>query len=604
MKLAEFDCEIIYKKGSENITADAFSRNPLEKEWEAEEVIDIPTFMMTACPYTEDYEATDKIMEEVSIEQFQAKDEECLRIMQHLPEELYFVFKNGVLCRISASGRHRLVVPAILKASIIEAYHSNKFSGHLGINKLYDKLKKRYYWHNMERDIRQYVNTCLGCRVHKAPKKKRPGLLHPINPFTQYPDIRAGDFISCDLVGPLPVSQKGNRYICVITDYATRFALAGGIQKCTALDVAEFIIDRWICQFGGFRVLLSDNGTCYRAQLMKELGRGLGFQQKFTTPINPAVNGLVERFNGTLAMMLKTCLPRSMYSNWDGYIAPLVFAYNSSLQKSIHEVPYYLMYGRDPLLPQDVAFNLPLNNLSATHLVERMRVAFETVQNNLEKSQAKDKARFDEKRSPSNIRIGDTVLYEYPIREVGVPDKLQPFAKGPYRVVARIGDLNALIEPLVKVPGKKSLELVTVRKLHVLRKANGSEELSMTKPESNGVARVGNENSKKNHSTSRVSAEHASRKEVEEDVADLISFPEKEYEHEMGDAGEQTEEVQEVPDQIESNERKDNEVMFELKGDEHRAKPATLKPTTLNVRRSPRLQEKEARRENNHGQPI
>lgn len=82
------------------------------------------------------------------------------------------------------------------------------------------------------------------------------------------------------------------------------------------------------------------------------------------------------------------------------------------------------MYGREPLLPQDVMYGLPVNNLGATHIAERLKQAFTEAQRNLEKNQEKWKARFDTNRKPSDIRVNDLVLLEYKIREIGYPDKL------------------------------------------------------------------------------------------------------------------------------------------------------------------------------------
>lgn len=174
---------------------------------------------------------------------------------------------------------------------------------------------------------------------------------------------------------------------------------------------------------------------------------------------------MVENFNNTLAKILSKIMPKTAYANWDAYIAPATFAHNTSISTTLQEIPFYLMFSRDPRLPQDLMFNLPVNNLGATHLAERLKSAFESAQASLEKNHERWKKQFNEKRKPSDIRVNDIVLLEYEIREKGYPDKFQPCFKGPYKVVARIGELNAIIEHLKPESGKKVVELVSVRKL-------------------------------------------------------------------------------------------------------------------------------------------
>jgi len=100
------------------------------------------------------------------------------------------------------------------------------------------------------------------------------------------------------------------------------------------------------------------------------------------------------------------------------------------------------------VLPQDVALNLPSPSLSADVLAYRLENAFQNAKMHLLQSQDKAKLRFDEGRKAVNFEVGDTVLYYVPIRKKGEPDKLQPKAKGPFKIVQKLGDLSYLIETI------------------------------------------------------------------------------------------------------------------------------------------------------------
>ncbi len=91
--------------------------------------------------------------------------------------------------------------------------------------------------------------------------------------------------------------------------------------------------------------ILSDLGGKFTSDLMKEVSRLLSLKQLTTTCYNPRCNGLCERFNGTLKMMLKKMCAEEP-KQWDRYIAPLLFAYREATQESLGFSPFELLYGR------------------------------------------------------------------------------------------------------------------------------------------------------------------------------------------------------------------------------------------------------------------
>jgi hypothetical protein len=71
----------------------------------------------------------------------------------------------------------------------------------------------------------------------------------------------------------------------------------------------------------------------------------------------------------------------------------------------------------------------------------RLAKAFDSAAQNLSRSQLKSKERFDKIRKATDFEVGDIVVYDIPIRRKGQPDKLQAKAKGPYKIVSKLGDL-------------------------------------------------------------------------------------------------------------------------------------------------------------------
>ncbi|GFO50080.1 Pol polyprotein [Plakobranchus ocellatus] len=159
--------------------------------------------------------------------------------------------------------------------------------------------------------------------------------------------------VAIDLVGPInPPSEAGHRFILTLVDYATRFAEAVPLRKIDTESVAEALVDIY-SRLGVPEEVLSDQGTQFISDCMKEVCRLLGIKQKTTTPYHPMCNGLVERFNA----ILKTCLrrlcneqPRQRHR----YINPLLFAYREVPQESTHFAPFELLYGRNVRGPMHI----------------------------------------------------------------------------------------------------------------------------------------------------------------------------------------------------------------------------------------------------------
>src|SRR3546814_6796579 len=73
--------------------------------------------------------------------------------------------------------RLQLVIPDTLKSTILEHYHDSQLGGHMGFNKTYDRIQRNYYWINMYKDVKNYIQSCPECQFSKKDKEKPMGLL-------------------------------------------------------------------------------------------------------------------------------------------------------------------------------------------------------------------------------------------------------------------------------------------------------------------------------------------------------------------------------------------------------------------------------------------
>ena len=124
----------------------------------------------------------------------------------------------------------------------------------------------------------------------------------------------------------------------------------------TAATIARLLVEEVVSRHGVPAEVLSDRGSAFLSELMKEVGRLLGFHKANTSAYHPQTDGLVERFNRTLTAMLAKTAARGG-RDWDHHLPYVLFAYRASLQESTKESPFFLLYGRDPRLPTEQALS-------------------------------------------------------------------------------------------------------------------------------------------------------------------------------------------------------------------------------------------------------
>ena len=96
-----------------------------------------------------------------------------------------------------------------------------------------------------------------------------------------------------DVLGPLPPSNKGNRYIVVFSDYLTRWCEAFPVPSVEATVIAHLLVDEIISRHGAPRVLLSDRGTNFLSKIVADVCKIFQIHKVNTSSYHPQSDGLV-----------------------------------------------------------------------------------------------------------------------------------------------------------------------------------------------------------------------------------------------------------------------------------------------------------------------
>ena len=381
-----------------------------------------------------------------------------------------FIVKNELLYRTqnvanSVKGEPQLVVPNEMRKRVMSIAHDSIMSGHQGAGKTTDRILAQFYWPGLFEDVRHYCRSCDVCqrtipkgKVGKVPLGKMPII---DTPFQR---------VAVDIVGPItPATDRGKRYILTVVDYASRYPDAVALANIDTETVAEALLDIY-SRVGIPQEVLSDRGTQFTSDVMKEVSRLLSLKQLTSTPYHPICNGLVERFNGTLKLMLKRmCVERP--KDWDRYLISLLFAYRETPQESTGFAPFEVLYGRNvrgPLAILKELWTKEKNNPDIQNsyqyvidLKDKLSTTCEVVKQELEKSAKRYKHYYDSKKRPRNLEVGEKVLILLPTES----NKLLMQWKGPYSVVGKFNNCDYKID----VDGKTKSFHINLLKQYVSR---------------------------------------------------------------------------------------------------------------------------------------
>jgi len=298
--------------------------------------------------------------------------------------------------------RAQIVVPQELVEEVLQAMHDDLLTGHLGEKRTLQRIQLHYWWPDIYKNTTKYVKTCPTCQQRNSPKGRTPGLLQPIEPAT-----RPFERVGVDFVGPLPQTKSENKHILVFVDYLTKWPEAFAVPEATAEVMAQTLMKEIVARHGAPEQLLSDRGKSFLSDVLKEVNEFLGVRKINTTAYHPQTDGLVERFNGTLENLLAKFVS-DRQDDWDVLLPYVLLAYRSSRHDATNDLPFFLLYGREPNLPVDVSAGIISDPIGSNphqyrhELVTRLQEAWRIVRENQRAMQEKNQRAYNKHRNEAD----------------------------------------------------------------------------------------------------------------------------------------------------------------------------------------------------------
>nr|GEW37778.1 putative reverse transcriptase domain-containing protein [Tanacetum cinerariifolium] len=223
-----------------------------------------------------------------------SKDPEKLRTEKLEPRA------NGTLC---LNGRSWFPCYGDLRTVIMHESHNSKYSIHPGSDKMYQDMKRLYWWPNMKADIATYVSKCLTYAKVKAEHQRPSGLL--VQPkITKW----KWDNITMDFVMKLPKSSQGYDTIWVIVDRLTKFAIFVPMRETDPMEkLARIFLKEVVARHGIPVSIIYDRDPRFTSNFWRSLQKALGTSLDMSIAYHPETDGQSERTIETLKDMLRAC---------------------------------------------------------------------------------------------------------------------------------------------------------------------------------------------------------------------------------------------------------------------------------------------------------
>ena len=310
---------------------------------------------------------------------------------------------------------------------ILEQAHA---LNHLGADALFKHIwTQGFFWSSLMKDCKKTVSQCRICQQFNS---VRHGF-HPLIPIHAELPF---DHIAIDLAGPFPTSMRGQNFLLVITDIATRFTLLRAIPDKTANTVAHQLFLAF-CDFGFPKILQSDNGTEFVNSTMTEMKTQFGFDHRTISPYHPQANGAAES-HVKIAKQLLVKLCRGDWNDWDIFVPSAQYGMNIRIAKRHGSAPFALMFARSPNSFRSY-HDVQSKILSESELVKRIDTMTKTVFPSIH-----------EKTKSNSNKMADMFNKEHKIVADGFPEgssvmmtvstrksKLHPKYEGPFKILRR-----------------------------------------------------------------------------------------------------------------------------------------------------------------------
>lgn len=355
--LSGYNYKIIHKNGTENVSADCFSRAPVTRTGNCINSIDQEVHQLCIASINQ---ICSRRLNFKTIQEETQKDETLFKILSNLRHSTANDSELTIDSNVLFKGQ-RVVIPSSLQNYVLQELHHT----HTGTTKMKQLARRYVYWSAIDKDIEKFVRACQACASTKSSPAKAP--LHP----WEEPDYN-WQRIHIDYAGPFQ-----GHYFLMVVDAKSKWIEVGICSTApSSMSTIEILLN--IFTRNGYPdVMVSDNATIFKSEEFSTFCQDCGIFQKFIAPGHPATNGLAERNIQTLKHKLAAM--SNEVSSMQKKVRDIIFKYRTTPLRS-GKTPSELYLGRQIRSRLDVLQPPKIQNNNYDHIPSRQLCVGERVQ--------------------------------------------------------------------------------------------------------------------------------------------------------------------------------------------------------------------------------
>lgn len=352
----------------------------------------------------------------------------------------YFIRDDLLYFRDNTS--ERVCVPRKVQPVLLKEFHDIPISGHMGVARTYDALRRHYYWPHMHKSVQRYVTSCTTCQQNKATHEATAGLARPLPVPEQPYSVWGLDFIS------MPPNKEGKNccvvFVCHKSKLVRTFAATATGDKdnpLSAAAVARIYFENIFRYYGLCSAIVSDRDSRFVSAFWQELHKLCGTSLYMSTAFHPQSDGLTERANRTVLTTLR-CVLTDVGGDWVDHLPQIEFAMNNAINASTGMSPFYMCLGYHPRTPMSVDVRTAAVPAAAEY-IDHIQSVWKQSEDAMLRAQIAQIAQSDKHRRASVFKEGDMVYLSTKNISFDTPNKFQPKYVGPFKILSLHGHGNA-----------------------------------------------------------------------------------------------------------------------------------------------------------------
>jgi hypothetical protein len=239
----------------------------------------------------------------------------------------------------------RIYVPPgqALCLDILKLHHDTPIAGHPGREKTLELVQRSYTCPGISTFVKKYTNRCERCVRMKPSNLAPPRKLRPL----ELPDIPWTE-VTADFTTDLPPSKGFDSLLVVVDRFSKEVEFIPWNKTTTSLDTAQLYLHNVWKNHGLPSSIVSDQGSQFASQVMRDLCKQLGIQPKLSTVFHPQTDGQTERMNRDLQQYLRIFTAEKQ-NEWVDWLPIAQFSYNTKKQASTQKSPFEVTRSYVPL---------------------------------------------------------------------------------------------------------------------------------------------------------------------------------------------------------------------------------------------------------------